>query len=414
MVGEWHSECGIYGRRAAMKDRVVKIISNKKTLVILYVIFALAASIQSLMSGSKTFQEGGLEYKSYNNYTIFERSFYHLKENKDLYAFYPEEHWDLFKYTPTFSVFFGFFAVFPDWLGLNLWNLLNALLLLIAVYYLPRLSILEKGIILLIVLIELMTSMQNEQSNALITGLLVLSFGLLENKKYLPATFFLVFSAFIKLFGIVGFALLLLYPKKWKLVLYSALWTVVLLVIPLLFVAMNQYINLFQSYWNMLLSDHSASYGYSVMGWLNSWFGVELNKNIIVLSGVFIFLIPLVKFREYRQFTYKYLLLTSILIWIVIFNHKAESPTFIIAMTGVALWFTRSEKNIFNIILFIGAFVLTTLSPTDIFPRFLREEYVRPYTLKAVPCILIWAKIIYDMLVFKSEKGAIISQSDSV
>jgi hypothetical protein len=164
----------------------------------------------------------------------------------------------------------------------------------------------------------------------------------------------------------------------------------------------------------MLLSDHSASYGYSVMGWLNSWFGVELNKNIIVLSGVFIFLIPLVKFREYRQFTYKYLLLTSILIWIVIFNHKAESPTFIIAMTGVALWFTRSEKNIFNIILFIGAFVLTTLSPTDIFPRFLREEYVRPYTLKAVPCILIWAKIIYDMLVFKSEKGAIISQSDSV
>ena len=320
-----------------MKDRIIQTVTNKKTLIILVVLFALAASIQSLVSGSKTFQEGGIEYKSYNNYTIFERSFYHLKENKDLYILYPEEHWDLYKYTPTFSVFFGLFAVFPDWLGLNLWNLLNALFLLAAVYYLPRVSILEKGVILLIVLIELMTSMQNEQSNALIAGLLVMSFGLLENKKYLPATFFLVFSAFIKLFGIVGFALLLLYPKKWKLALFSALWTVVLLVMPLLFVNMTQYVNLFQSYWNMLLSDHSASYGYSVMGWLNSWFGVELKKNIIVLAGVFVFLIPLLKIREYRQFTFKYLLLASILIWIVIFNHKAESPTFIIAMTGVAL-----------------------------------------------------------------------------
>ena len=209
-----------------MKDKIIHTFTNKKTLIFLFVLFSVAASIQSLLSGSKTFQEGGIEYKSYNNYTIFERSFYHLKENKDLYILYPEEHWDLYKYTPTFSVFFGLFAVFPDWLGLNLWNLLNALFLLAAVYYLPRLSILEKGVILLIVLIELMTSMQNEQSNGLIAGLIVLSFGLLENKKYLAATFFLVFSVFIKLFGIVGFALLLLYPKKWKLALYSALWTI--------------------------------------------------------------------------------------------------------------------------------------------------------------------------------------------
>jgi hypothetical protein len=82
-------------------------------------------------------------------------------------------------------------------------------------------------------------------------------------------------------------------------------------------------------------------------------------------------------------------------------------------MTGVALWFTWSEKNIFNIILFISAIILTTLSPTDIFPRFLREEYVRPYTLKAVPCILIWVKIIYDMLVYKSENEATISPSET-
>ena len=70
-------------------------------------------------------------------------------------------------------------------------------------------------------------------------------------------------------------------------------------------------------------------------------------------------------------------------------------------MAGVALWFIRSEKNALNITLFVLAFVLTTLSPTDLFPRFLREEYVTPYTLKGVPCILIWGKILYDMFRLK-------------
>lgn len=387
-----------------MKDRIIKLISNKYSLVIVFAIFALFAGIQSLSSGTKTFSGSDNEYSSYNNYTIFEKSFHHLKNKQDLYILYPDEHWDLYKYTPTFSVFFGVFAVFPDWIGLNLWNLLNAFILLFAVYYLPRSDNFEKGVILLIILIELMTCMQNEQSNALIAGLLVLSFGLLENKKYLFAALCIVFSGYIKLFGIVGFALFLFYPQKWKLALYTVFWTTLLFILPCLFVSIDQYIFLFHSYGDMLFNDHSASYGYSVMGWLNSWFDIENYKNIIVVTGMVIFLFPLIRFKEYKNYTFKYLTLTSILIWIVIFNHKAESPTFIIAMTGVSLWFVKSEKSSINIVLFVIAFILTSLSPTDIFPGYLREEFVKTYTLKAFPCILIWLKIIYDMIRVKEDR----------
>jgi hypothetical protein len=147
----------------------------------------------------------------------------------------------------------------------------------------------------------------------------------------------------------------------------------------------------------MLSNDHSVSYGYSVMGWLYTWFGIHINKNIIVIIGAVIFLSPLINFKLYNNLTFKYLALASILIWVVIFNHKAESPTFIIAITGVALWFIKSKKSNLNIILFVMAFILTSLSPTDIFPQFLRDEYVHTYTLKAFPCILIWFKINYDM-----------------
>jgi hypothetical protein len=381
-----------------MKDRIKNLVSNKRTLIVLYILFAIIASLQSLLSGTKTYQEGGPSYNRYNNYTIFERSFHHLKNNQDLYISYPEEHWDLYKYTPTFSVFFGLFSLLPDWLGLNLWNLLNALLLLLAIYYLPQSGNLEKGLILLIVLIELMTSMQNSQSNGLIAGLLVLSFGLLENKKYLLASLLIVFSAYVKLFGLVGFVIFLFYPKKWKLVLYTLAWAATLFVIPLIFVSFNQYMTLLQSYLNMLAYDYSISDGYSVMGWLNSWFGIDVDKNIIVLTGAAVLFIPFIRINEYKLFAFKFLALASILIWIVIFNHKAESPTFIIAMTGVALWFMKSNKSALNSVLFVMAFILTTLSPTDLFPGYLREEFVKPYSLKVFPCILIWIKIVYDMM----------------
>jgi hypothetical protein len=388
-----------------MKDKVQTILSHRTIIVILYVLFAIGASTQSLLLSPKTNQEEVIEYTKYNNYIIFSQSYHHLKNNQDLYIAYPQEHWDLFKYTPTFSVFFGFFTLIPDWLGLNLWNLLNAFVFLSAIYYLPRLNNTQKGWLLLIVLQEFMVSMMGEQSNALIAGLLVFSFGLLENKKLLIASLCIVLAVFIKLFGVVGFALFLFYPQKWKLALYSLGWTLVLLLIPFIYIDYEQYMSLFTSYGNMLTNDHIISNGFSVMGWLNSWFSLNVGSLVVVLTGAGVFLLPLARIRAYKYFSFKYLTLASLLLWIVIFNHKAESPTYIIAMTGVALWFIEGKKSPINIILLVLALVLTSLSSTDIFPTSLRTDFIQPYAIKAFPCILIWMKIIYDMMLIKTDRS---------
>ncbi len=386
-----------------MKEKIKKILSDKKNLIIVYILCTIGVSVQSLTAGTKTYHEGGIEYVTYNNYIIFERSFHHLKNNQDLYVLYPQEHWDLYKYTPSFSVFFGFFSMFPDWLGLILWNLLNAIIVLFAVYSLPKLDNYQKGIILAIILLELIGSIQNLQSNAFVAGMIILSFGLLEKNKPFFATLCIVFAAFIKLFGIVGFAIFLLYPKKARSVLYAAFWTTILLLAPLLFIDIEQYIKLFKSYLNLLINDHDSSYGYSVMGWLHSWLSIEINKIMIVAIGAIVFLLPFYKIKMYKDITFRYLILSSILIWVVIFNHKAEPATFIIAMTGVTLWFIKSEKSLVNIILFLSVFFFTSIAQTDIFPKYLRDEFIRPYRLKAFPCILVWVKIIYDLITRKEE-----------
>jgi hypothetical protein len=371
---------------------------NRKTVVSILFLFALVASIQSLVQPKKTWEEGGREYNRYNNYTIFERSFHHLKNQEDLYILFPEEQWDLYKYSPTFSVFFGVFAVFPDSIGLTLWNLLNCLIVVLGIYYLPKITEKQKGLILLLSIFEMLTSLQNSQSNGLMAGLLLLAFGLLERKHIFWATLLLVFSVYIKLFGLVGFALFLFYPQKIKFILYSLFWAVILFLLPLLFVDIYQYTFLFKSWGNMLSNDHSASYGLSVMGWLNAWFGWAGNKLFVVGLGVLLFLVPLFRFKQYANSHFRLLMLVSILLWTVIFNHKAESPTFIIAFSGVAIWFFSGNKSPLNVILFAMAFIFTTISPTDLFPKIVRNEFIEPFQLKVFPCILIWIKVLYDLM----------------
>ena len=380
---------------------VNRFLFNEKHLLILFLGVALFASLQSYFGGLKSFVEGGRLYTTYNNYIIFKQSFFHLIHGQDLYAQFVEEQGDLYKYSPAFALIFSVLAILPDVLGLSLWNILNTAVLFYSVYYLPRLDIRTKGLILVFVIVELLTSVQNEQSNALIAGLLLFTFGFLERRKYWLATFCLVSTVFIKLFGIVGLALFLMYPNKLKLTYATAVWVIVFTFIPLLVVDFDQFIFLYKSWANLLSNDHSISDGLSVIGWLKTWFNLQLNKTYVSLAGAILFCIPLLRIREYQNFTFRMLLLASIMIWVVIFNHRAESPTFVIAITGVALWYYGQSANKANYVLLVLAFVFTALSPTDLFPRFIRNEWMKPYVVKAVPCILIWAKITYDLLFVK-------------
>jgi hypothetical protein len=249
--------------------------------------------------------------------------------------------------------------------------------------------------------------MQNQQSNAMIAGLLVLAFGLLQRDKFIAASFCIVFSVYIKIFGLVGFALFLFYPHKWKLILWSLFWSAFLFVVPLVAVAPVQLKALYADWGRLLYSDETSSYGLSLMGLVRSWSGMEFRKMIIVGLGALVFLLPFMRFRQFGNYWFKLLALCSVLLWIVIFNHKAESPTFIIAMTGIAIWFFTGSKSRLNMILFILALIFTSLSPTDIFPPYVREHFFKPYLIKVIPCILVWMKIIWDMMSMNRDRKGI-------
>jgi hypothetical protein len=45
--------------------------------------------------------------------------------------------------------------------------------------------------------------------------------------------------------------------------------------------------------------------------------------------------------------------------------------------------------------------VFTCLSGTDFFPPYVKKHFVYPYTIKAVPCIIVWCVMFAELLTIK-------------
>jgi hypothetical protein len=385
------------------KTNLQRIWQEKSLSIVLlvYVLISLIAATQGLLAGPKVYVPGGRPYIDYNNFRIFKFSFYHLVQGQDIYKLFPDDHWDLYKYSPAFALCFGVLSWLPDVIGLVLWNLINALCLFAGVRLLPGLTAEKKSWILLFCVLEMLLSIQNTQSNGLMAGLVVLAFALAERKRYVLSTLCIVFSFYIKIYGALAFVFYLFYPGKLKLMGWSLFWMVFFAILPLTVVSSSQLLFLYKSWLHLLQDDRSASVGLSVMGLLETWFRATISKNIVALAGMGLFLLPLIHVRKYTDLTFRLLYLASTLIWMVIFNHKAESPTYIIVMSGIGIWYWSQGPDPLNRVLLILAFLLISMSVSDLVPAPVRNGFIRPYGIKAVMGIVVWFRLVYQQLTLR-------------
>ncbi len=198
-----------------------------------------------------------------------------------------------------------------------------------------------------------------------------------------------------------------LYPQKLQKMLKLSLLMSLFTFLPLCVVTWQQLQFLYSSWWNLLMWDQNASYGLSIMGITNGIFGVGKDvKLLLEIVGGVTLLLPLLSLKLYSNFKFRSLYMCLIFCFIILFNHKSESPTFIVATLGVGLWFfmlsNKSKYDLFAVVLY---FILATLSPTDIFPRAIRDVYIVPYSLKALPLVFIYPKILFDIFTLKHCKS---------
>jgi len=380
----------------ARVERLVKRLFQPRVILITYALFAIAASVQKYYEPPRSMWGG--EYTHYNNYQTFRHSYPNLIAGQDLYEAHPGQHGDLFKYSPTFALLMAPFWWLPVLPGLTLWNLLNALVLYAALATLPVKGFRPRALMLWFVLIELITSLQNAQSNGLMVGLMVLGYNASEKNRTGLASLLLATASYVKLFALPAFFLFLLHDgRRARAVIWSTVWMGLLAVLPLLVVSWPELVKHYESWWVLLQGDISGPH-LSVRGIWNQWAGVHMSNAAAIGLGLAFFISSWGRQLGLRSLRGRMLFLASLLVWVVIFNHKAESPTYVVAMTGVCIWYFTQSSTPLRTMMFSAAMVLTSLSPTFLFPGFLRTAVVYPLKLKAVPCILIYGRQWWELV----------------
>lgn len=384
----------------ALKFFFTELPFKKWTLEIVLVLLTVIITIQNINAPVNHFWDG--DHTHYNNYLIFKQSFFHLLENKNLYVLYIHEHADLYKYSPTFALAMGILAWTPDWLGLFCWNALNMFVLYFAVRGLSITPERKKVLLFFFMLFELILSTQNSQSNALMAGLTIWAYNYMEREKPQWATLMLALGAFTKIFSLSACLLLLLYPKRIKTLSYISGWFILLALLPLTVISFEDLWNQYLNWGQMLANDHSDSLGMGIYQYTAVFLEDDLNKKVFLILGVLFLLAPLARVKQFINPEFRLHYLCLLLLWVVVFNHKAESPTFIIAVVGCGIWGLSHEIiPKWKQYLLWACLLLTSFITTDLCPRFLKDKYLNVYYIKPVLSIVILGIVVFALLTKK-------------
>jgi hypothetical protein len=336
----------------------------------------------------------------HNVFLIFRWSFHNLLAGVNLYAAHPGQHNDYFRYSPTFALAFGPLALLPVFPGLLLWCLLNFFALYFAVHrLLPRA---QAQLVLILVLGDLIRSMQSCQSNALLTAAMIAAFVAYEGDHPWRGAWAVTAGAAVKIFPAGAGLFALLRPGRARALAAIAAAGLVLLLLPL--VVIGPALLLQQYHW-WLAGEAAKVYKtmYSVMDLVDAWSGRFWPRWPMQLAGLVLFLVPVALRRDaWGDITFRRTLLCSLLCFSVLFNHGAEAPSYVIATTGIAVWYASGPRDTRHGVLLVLTLLLVTVATSDAVPNLWRERLLDPARMKVVPVLLCWLVMQWELLRFGS------------
>ncbi len=346
-----------------------------------------------------------LKIHKHNNYLIFRGVFWHTWNQTSLYTEYPAEYFDTNHYGPVFSLIIAPFALLPTWVGLLFWLVALSMVL----YWATRCLTIPQRMKVFIYWFcahELLTALFMSQFNIAIAAIVIATFYCIEKEKDIWATLLIVIGTFVKLYGIVGLAFFFFSRHKLKFIFSFIGWSVLCFVAPMLISNPEYILSQYHEWYESLMEKNglnmfSQGQNVSLLGLVRKISGCATYSDLwLIVPGIVLFGLPYLRFKQYRNPAFRYALLASVLMFVVLFSTGSESSTYIIAFMGVAIWYITApwKRGKWDIALLVFAFILTSMSPSDLFPTYLRRTYVHPYALKALPCVIIWLKLCYEML----------------
>lgn len=346
------------------------------------------------------------------NFIIFRAAYHHLIAGQNLYAAYPAEYADYFKYSPTFAFLFAPFSLLPTLPAYILWALICASVVFVGVT--AVLPSQEAALALAIAWLPVVGDLQRAQTNALCAGLIMLGWVAMERERQWPAATAIVAGIFIKLFPAAALLGAVFHRRKLRFALIVAIVLAAGVALPLVAVGGHSLASQYQ-WWIAILrhdtvplprygTDGAGLYA-GLMGQFRVWFGVQWPFWPTQLAGLVLLLAPMLRGPVAWTPEFRTTMLASILVFCVLFNHQSESPSYSIAMIGAAIWFAASDRRWWRTTLIVACLVIVNLASTPLLPHAIYEQYYVKYLLKTVPLIPLWIVIQCELFGFIDNPG---------
>ncbi len=384
-----------------MKQKFIKFISDYRIIFVIYIIIAAITAFSKYNRG----------VGNYNNYLIFKNVFHNTLQEKNIFLQYPDLFFDSNHYGVFFSLLIAPFALMPDWLGCILWNVAVTMVFLYAIYKFPF-SDRKKSFFAWLCLQEFITAAVSYQFNIALTGIIMLSAIYIYERKETKSAVAILIGTFVKIYGIVGLSAFFFIKNKLRFIIGLIIIAILFFLLPMLISSPKFGL---QSYfdWYTSLSEKNLSnqvlgtrQDYSLMGVVRRILQDASISNLVFLTpGFMLFMTPYLRISQYKNLSFQMMILASTLLFVVLFSSGSEGPTYIIAVAGVMIWFLM-QKTISKVDVGILIFVMifTCFAFSDLFPKSIKEEVFVKYSTKAIPCIVVWFRVMYELLTKDFEK----------
>lgn len=315
----------------------------------------------------------------------------------------PYSNWqhplDRYLYGPVFSLFFAVLAFLPSWLGALVWNIGSFILFFTAVFYLPgkHFPKKQKQFIFWFLFPIVITDLFYFQTNVFVTSLFLIAYSLFERNKSGAAILVVLFSGFAKIYGLIQLGTLLFYRKLWRNVLITLACSALLFLIPLIKIHYSELLNYYQT-WFAAIDQRHNPIDFEVIYRLFHLLGYRsVFEHVVLIQGIFLFAVcicTLVNYRKFADFNFRTQVFAIVISWVILFSTTAEKHTYVIAMTGLVLWYLTGPKARFDRTLLWLNFVLIILIPIDaIFPKALMRLLYYKLGLNLLLFTITWLRM---------------------
>ena len=379
-----------------MENKEIKWHSRPSVLISIWVLLGIITGLKQYLLSDV--------HSHINNFVIFKSSTGHFFNQMPLYVEYPKEYFDLYLYGPVFAILMAPFSWMPLGLSVVIWNLCNSAILYFAIQHLP-IRIDQRASILWIILNSAITALLNTQFHGLCISMILWSYIYVHRGRDFWAACLIILGILIKFYGIVGLAFFFFSKTRLLFFYYLLVWLVIWGITPMILGGYQYGIQTYYDWIGILTHKNELNINIQnvrtdvcVMGMFRRIFGdANLSNLWFLIPSMLLNVIVYFQPAKWGRIDFQLRILAFVIIYLMLASTGTESPTLIMAFPGVGLWFILGPKNKVRWSLLVGTLLISSFSPTDLFPRYIRETFINQYALMILPLLIVWCVLAYDL-----------------